>query len=119
MKTYCFLLLLVAAAVDAFTVQPAAFTPVTSSQKIRHVRLLMSKDADEQPPKVEEVKATGTFYDDEVEEYKDPLSDSMRQRLMREASSGLDSEKKSPNVILYISVAVAILVALAGQDIFF
>ena len=121
MKTYCFLLLLVAAAVDAFTVQPAAFTPVTSSQKIRHVRVLMSNDAEEPASKVkvDEVKATGTFYDDEVEEYKDPLSDGMRQKLMREASSGLDSEKKSPNVILYISVAVVILIALAGQDILF
>jgi len=75
--------------------------------------------SDEQPPKAEEVKATGTLYDDEVEEYRDPLSDGMRQKLMREASTGLDSEQKSPNVILYISVAVAILIALGGQGIFF
>ena len=65
------------------------------------------------------VAASGDLYDDQVEEYKDPLSDGMRARLMREASTGLDSEEKQPNVILYISVVVGILVLLAGQDILF
>ena len=66
-----------------------------------------------------QVNADGTIYDDEMPEYRDPLSDSMRTRLMREASSGLDSEKKQSNVILYISVAVAVLVLLGGQGILF
>ena len=52
-------------------------------------------------------------------EYVDPLSDNMRQRLMREASTGLDSEAKQSNVILYIGVAVAVLVALGGQGILY
>ena len=59
-----------------------------------------------------QVNADGTVYDDETPEYRDPLSDSMRARLMREASTGLDSEKKQTNVILYISIAVAVLVLL-------
>lgn len=52
-------------------------------------------------------------------EYVDPLSDNMRQRLMREASTGLDSEAKQSNVILYIGVAVVVLVALGGQGILY
>jgi len=43
----------------------------------------------------------------------------MRARLLAEASTGLDSEKPQTNVILYISVVVAILVALGGQGILF
>ena len=115
MKIQCLLLLLVAAAIDAFTVRPVTFTPVTSSQKIRHIRF-MASDADEE---AKTVSKSGDLYDDEVQEYRDPLSDGMRQKLMREASSGLDSEKPQTNVILYISVAVVILAALAGQGIFF
>ena len=65
------------------------------------------------------VNKSGDFYDDEVAPYVDPLSDNMRARLMREASTGLDSEKKQTNVILYISVVVAILVALGGQGILY
>mmetsp|Transcript_19437 Transcript_19437/g.27355 ORF Transcript_19437/g.27355 Transcript_19437/m.27355 type:complete len:146 (+) Transcript_19437:43-480(+) len=62
---------------------------------------------------------SGTFYDDEVEPYKDPLSDSMRSRLMAEASTGLDSNQKQTNVILYISVAVTLLVLAGGQGILY
>merc|ERR1719253_689142 len=69
----------------------------------------------EQQQQQVQVNADGTVYDDEMPEYRDPLSDSMRTRLMREASAGLDSEKKQSNVILYISVAVAVLVLLGGQ----
>jgi len=62
----------------------------------------------------------GTFYDDEVEPVRvDPLSGSMKERLRREASTGMDSEKGQTNVILYISVAVAILVALGGSGILY
>ena len=76
------------------------------------------------PPEEEEqttvqLNADGTVYDDETPEYRDPLSDSMRQRLMREASTGLDSNQKQTNVILYISIAVAVLVLLGGQGILY
>ena len=47
------------------------------------------------------------------------ISDSMRDRLKREASRGLDSEQKQTNIILYISVIVAILVAAAGSGILY
>jgi len=61
----------------------------------------------------------GTVYDDEVEPEAPRLSDSMRARLMAEASTGLDSNKKQTNVILYIIVGVAVLVVLGGQGIFY
>ena len=66
-------------------------------------------------------KADGTVYDDEpmLVPERDPLSNSMKERLIREASVGLDSEKPQTNVILYVSVVVAILVALAGQGILY
>jgi hypothetical protein len=47
------------------------------------------------------------------------ISDSMRDRLKREASTGMDSEKKQSNVILYIGAAIAVLVALGGQGILY
>ena len=50
---------------------------------------------------------------------KQGISDSMRDRLMREASTGLDADKKQTNVLLYIMAAVAILVILGGQGIFY
>jgi hypothetical protein len=43
----------------------------------------------------------------------------MRDRLMREASTGLDSDKKQTNVILYIILGVAVLVILGGAGIFY
>jgi len=61
----------------------------------------------------------GTVYDDEVEAPRETLSPAMRDRLMREASTGLDSDKGQTNVILYISIAVVLLVALGGQGILF
>jgi hypothetical protein len=72
----------------------------------------------------EEVTASagdGTVYDDEpmLEPIRENVSNSMKERLMREASVGLDSEKSQTNVILYVSVAVAILVALGGQGILY
>ena len=66
-----------------------------------------------------QLNADGTVYDDETPEYRDPLSDNMRQRLMKEASTGLDSNQKQTNVILYISIAVAVLVLLGGQGILY
>ncbi len=74
--------------------------------------------------KVEEVavaklNADGTFYDDEVAEYKDPLSDNMRARLMKEASTGLDADKKQTNVLLYIMAVVGVLVIAGGSGILY
>jgi len=43
----------------------------------------------------------------------------MKARLMAEASTGLDSDKKQNNTILYIGVVVAVLVALAGSGILY
>jgi len=43
----------------------------------------------------------------------------MRQRLMREASSGLDSESKQTNVLLYIIAGIAALVLIGGQGILY
>ena len=43
----------------------------------------------------------------------------MKERLMREASTGLDADKKQTNVILYISIGVAILVILGGGGILY
>ena len=43
----------------------------------------------------------------------------MRDRLMREASTGLDSEQKQSNILLYVCAAVAVLVLLGGQGILF
>ncbi len=45
--------------------------------------------------------------------------DNMRARLMKEASTGLDAEQKQTNVILYICIAVAGLVALGGGGILY
>ena len=38
----------------------------------------------------------------------------MKARLMKEAATGLDSESKQDNVILYIVIGVAVLVAIGG-----
>ena len=43
----------------------------------------------------------------------------MKERLMREATTGLDPEKKQSNVILYILLGVTILVILGGAGIFY
>jgi len=64
-------------------------------------------------------KKNGDLYDDEVAPYKDPISKEMRAKLMREASTGLDANQKQTNVILYISLAVVVLVLLAGQGILY
>jgi hypothetical protein len=64
----------------------------------------------------------GTLYDDETDVAQAPkenLSNSMKERLRREASTGLDSNQSQTNVILYISVGVAILVLLGGQGILY
>jgi hypothetical protein len=63
----------------------------------------------------------GTLYDDELDltPQKPLLSDSMKARLIAEASAGLDADKKQTNVLLYIMGVVAVLVLLGGQGILF
>lgn len=63
----------------------------------------------------------GTVYDDEpmLEPPRENVSSAMKERLMREASTGLDSNQSQTNVILYISAAVAVLVLLGGQGILY
>lgn len=43
----------------------------------------------------------------------------MRDRLRREASTGLDPDQKQTNVLLYIMGVVAILVILGGAGILY
>jgi hypothetical protein len=47
------------------------------------------------------------------------ISQSMKERLAREASTGLDPNAKQTNVILYIIAAVVVLVLLGGQGILY
>lgn len=94
------------------------------AQKLREEAATLSgsdESVTEEKVSVESSTAvTGTFYDDEVEPTrKDPLSESMRDRLRREASTGLDSNQSQTNVILYISIAVAILVLVGGKGILY
>ena len=75
----------------------------------------------EQEVAAKKASSDGTVYDDEpmLEPPRETLSNSMKERLIREASVGLDSEKPQTNVILYVSVVVALLVALGGQGILY
>ena len=50
---------------------------------------------------------------------KEGISDSMRARLMKEASTGLDADTKQTNVLLYIILGVAVLVLAGGAGIFY
>jgi hypothetical protein len=43
----------------------------------------------------------------------------MKERLMREASTGLDADQKQTNVLLYIILGVAVLVIAGGQGILY
>lgn len=47
------------------------------------------------------------------------ISESMKDRLIREASTGMDSEQKQTNVLLYIIAAVGVLVLLGGKDVLY
>ena len=103
------------------TLSTAFVTPVQRAQVVKAASpaFILRMAEEETPPPA--ASADGTFYDDELESFtvKPAISNSMRDRLIAEASSGLDSESKQSNVLLYIIGAVAILVALAGQGIFF
>lgn len=50
---------------------------------------------------------------------KQGISNSMRERLIREASTGLDPDRKQTNVLLYIMAGVAVLVLLGGSGILY
>ena len=83
---------------------------------------LRQEAADAVGVSVEELAAKskdGTIYDDEVAPAKENVSSAMKDRLRREASAGLDSNKGQTNVILYISVAVVLLVLAGGQGILY
>jgi hypothetical protein len=43
----------------------------------------------------------------------------MRERLLREATSGLDADRKQTNVLLYIILGTAVLVILGGKGVFY
>ena len=89
------------------------------SARQRSSFLKMSSEDSEETKAV--ISPDGTFYDDEVDSAppKEGISDSMRERLMREASTGLDADTKNTNVILYIILGVAVLVVLGGAGIFY
>jgi hypothetical protein len=56
---------------------------------------------------------------DPIPASKQGISETMKERLMREAATGLDSDQKQSNVILYIMAAMAVLVVLGGKDILY
>lgn len=120
------LFLLVVVQSNAFA--PANFRPASYIQAAEPPTtarspafVLAMSDEDKEVETAPQVSADGTFYDDELDSapVKQGISDSMRERLIREASTGLDSEQKQTNVILYISIGVAILVILGGQGILY
>lgn len=93
-------------------------TPFTSKGAQNPFALRMAEE--ETKEEVEAKQRDGTFYDDEVEPVKkETLSDSMRARLLAEASTGLDADSKQTNVLLYVIAAVAVLVILGGKDILY
>lgn len=104
-----------------------AFSPATSRSSVKKASFvppavpLVSTRAPLATLKMSEKRDDGTFYDDEKEPevQKSGLSDSMRERLRAEASTGLDSNQKQTNVLLYIIAGVAVLVLLGGQGIFY
>jgi len=106
------------------TFQPAR---VVQASQYRGRMYRMSEEKEAEAFEVTEQKsvtkdAAGNYYDDEVEPIpasKKGISDSMKERLIREASAGLDSEKKQTNVLLYIMLGVAVLVIAGGQGIFY
>lgn len=100
--------------------------PAAEAAKLREQALKLRQEAaDAAGVSVEELTAQikngdGTIYDDEIlEPPRENVSNSMKERLRREASTGLDSNERSPNTILYISAAVVVLVALGGKGILF
>mmetsp|Transcript_747 Transcript_747/g.1716 ORF Transcript_747/g.1716 Transcript_747/m.1716 type:complete len:132 (+) Transcript_747:145-540(+) len=113
--------------VNAFTTQPgrsiqgAQQLQSSEASKRMLTSILKMAEGNSEQDAASKISADGTFYDDEIDTapVKTGISDSMRAKLMAEASTGLDSESKQSNVILYIGVVIAILVALGGQGILY
>jgi len=108
---------------SAFTMQPGRSVEGVQSRaasKKMIASILKMADGDREDVQ-SKISSDGTFYDDELDSapIKSGISDSMKARLMKEAATGLDSEKPQTNVILYISVIVIVLVGLAGSGILF
>mmetsp|Transcript_18624 Transcript_18624/g.37343 ORF Transcript_18624/g.37343 Transcript_18624/m.37343 type:complete len:126 (+) Transcript_18624:247-624(+) len=123
-STLAFILVALLASASAFT--PASRPVLTPGRLIQggqnlHTFVLRAEEkaaAEEEAPS--KVSADGTYYDDEVEPApKAGISDSMKERLLREASTGLDSEQKQTNILLYIIAAVAVLVVIGGQGVLY
>lgn len=99
----------------------------TEATKLREQAMKLREEAAEAAGmSVEELTAAtknadGTVYDDDpmLEAPRENVSNAMKERLRREASTGLDSNQSQTNVILYISVAVALLVIAGGQGILY
>ncbi|GKY91190.1 hypothetical protein MPSEU_000091700 [Mayamaea pseudoterrestris] len=103
------------------TFQPARTISGSMPRATGYISLRMS-DEDKSNTEQKPAPTSGTYYDDEVDPIpssKQGISETMKQRLQREASAGLDSNSKQTNVILYISAAVIALVLLGGQGILF
>lgn len=113
--------------------RPKRSTSLTTSTTFQPANIVVAVRLSSSVPPNEETETTvtstsvtksadGTFYDDEVDPIpvtKVGLSDSMKQRLINEASTGLDSDKAQNNVILYIIGIVSVLVLLGGKDILY
>ncbi|KAK1749177.1 hypothetical protein QTG54_001116 [Skeletonema marinoi] len=91
------------------------------AQKLREEAAAAAGVSVEELTAASKQNADGTVYDDEpmLEPIRDTMSETMKERLRREASAGLDSNASQTNVILYISVAIVLLVAAGGQGILF
>lgn len=91
--------------------------PLTSKCAQNQWALRMAEEETKEEAKAQQ---SGTYYDDEIEPVqKESLSDSMRARLLAEASTGLDADQKQTNVLLYVMIGVAVLVLLGGQGILY
>mmetsp|Transcript_10445 Transcript_10445/g.12559 ORF Transcript_10445/g.12559 Transcript_10445/m.12559 type:complete len:120 (-) Transcript_10445:780-1139(-) len=118
MKHTILLALALAVCSSAFAPRAALVTKPSLAGRITTLHMSEPEDAKTK------IAQDGTFYDDEIEPDqlgapKAGISDSMRERLRREASTGLDSEAKQTNVLLYIMGAVGVLVILGGQGILY
>jgi hypothetical protein len=99
---------------------PVSFPTQWTTRRLQLLSMAGDGTPEGEPENKKAEPTSGTYYDDEVEPApKVGISNSMKERLMREASSGLDSEKKQTNVLLYVILGVAVLVLLGGQGILF
>ena len=107
------------------TFKPARVVSGTKPTHMKQTILFMSEpNSEEESTEVAKkppAPTSGTFYDDEADSApkKDGISGGMKERLRREASTGLDADTKQTNVLLYIMLGIAALVILGGQGIFY